>query len=72
VKVTQRVSPAVPVRVVQAALQQLEDTFSLPVAAPADAHSVNDVRRGGIDVAVPAEAQRRAARLAPVSSRRTR
>ena len=52
VKVTQRVSPAVPVRVVQAALQQLEGTFSLPVAAPADALSVNGVRRGGIDVAV--------------------
>jgi alpha-2-macroglobulin len=51
-KVTQLVSPAVPVRVLQATLQQLEVNFSLPVAAPADALPEAGVKRGGIVVAV--------------------
>ena len=64
IKLTQLVSPAVPVRVLQATLQQLDGTFALPVAAPADA--LPDVlpdasskagvklaiKRGGIEVAV--------------------
>ncbi len=36
-KVTQLVAAAVPVRVLQATLAQLEGTFTMPVAAPADA-----------------------------------
>ncbi|MDP3822178.1 MAG: MG2 domain-containing protein [Burkholderiales bacterium] len=51
-KITQLVSPAVPVRVMQATLQQLEGSFTLPVAAPADALPDTGVKRGGINVAV--------------------
>ena len=51
-KITQLVSPAVPVRVMQATLQQLEGGFSLPVAAPADALPEAGVKRGGIVVGV--------------------
>ena len=51
-KLTQLVSPAVPVRVLQATLQQLEGNFSLPVAAPADALPESGVKRGGIVVGV--------------------
>ena len=55
-KVTQLVSPAVPVRVLQATLQQLEGTLTLPIAAPADALPETGVeggrRRGGIVIAV--------------------
>ena len=51
-KITQLVSPAVPVRVMQATLQQLEGNFSLPVAAPADALPETGVKRGGIVVGV--------------------
>ncbi|HKX44998.1 MAG TPA: MG2 domain-containing protein, partial [Burkholderiaceae bacterium] len=39
-KVTQLVSPAVPVRVMQATLQQLDGPVTLPVAAPADALAI--------------------------------
>jgi uncharacterized protein YfaS (alpha-2-macroglobulin family) len=60
VKLTQLVSPAVPVRVLQATLQQLDGTFSLPVSAPADAlpdalpgsSAKAGIKRGGIEVAV--------------------
>ncbi|MEO8807881.1 MAG: alpha-2-macroglobulin family protein, partial [Burkholderiaceae bacterium] len=51
-KLTQLVSPAVPVRVMQASLQQLEGSFTLPVAAPADALPETGVKRGGIVVGV--------------------
>jgi uncharacterized protein YfaS (alpha-2-macroglobulin family) len=51
-KITQLVSPAVPVRVLQATLQQLEGSFTLPVAAPADALPESGVKRGGIVVGV--------------------
>ncbi|HEY4957607.1 MAG TPA: MG2 domain-containing protein, partial [Caldimonas sp.] len=51
-KVTQLVAAAVPVRVQQATLAQLDGTFTLPVAAPADALPESGTKRGGIDVAV--------------------
>ena len=51
-KVTQLVKEAVPVRVLQATLQQLDGAFSLAVAPPADAMPLQDVRRGGLNVAV--------------------
>jgi uncharacterized protein YfaS (alpha-2-macroglobulin family) len=35
-KLTQKIDPAVPLRVLQASLQQLDGTWSLPVAPPAD------------------------------------
>ena len=52
IKVTQRVAPAVPVRVLQATLQQLEGTLTLPIAAPADALPETGAKRGGILIAV--------------------
>lgn len=52
VKVTQLVSPAVPVRVLQATLQQLDGPVSLPVTAPADALPESGIKRGGLNVAV--------------------
>ncbi|MES1163658.1 MAG: alpha-2-macroglobulin, partial [Rhizobacter sp.] len=52
IKVTQLVSPAVPVRVLQATLQQLEGTLTLPIAAPADALPETGTKRGGIQIAV--------------------
>jgi alpha-2-macroglobulin len=51
-KVTQLVAAAVPVRVVQATLAQLEGTFTLPIAAPADALPESGIKRGGLNVAV--------------------
>ncbi|MBC7993316.1 MAG: alpha-2-macroglobulin [Rhizobacter sp.] len=51
VKITQLVSPAVPVRVLQATLQQLDGPFTLPIAAPADALPESGIKRGGIVVA---------------------
>lgn len=51
-KVTQLVTAAVPVRVLQATLQQLDGPFSLPVAAPADALPESGVKRGGLAVGV--------------------
>ncbi len=51
-KLTQLVSPAVPVRVLQATLQQLEGTLTLPIAAPSDALPEVGVKRGGINVSV--------------------
>ncbi len=55
VKVTQLISAAVPVRVMQATLQQLDGSMLLPVAAPADAllaDGAGSVKRGGISVSV--------------------
>ncbi|MES3013228.1 MAG: MG2 domain-containing protein, partial [Pseudomonadota bacterium] len=52
IKVTQLVAPAVPVRVLQATLQQLEGTLTLPIAAPADALPETGTKRGGILIAV--------------------
>ena len=55
-KLTQLVSPAVPVRVLQATLQQLDGPLTLPVAAPADALPETGAdgarKRGGINVSV--------------------
>ncbi len=54
-KVTQLVSPAVPVRVWQATLQQLDGPVALPVAAPADSLAMagnSGVKRGGLAVGV--------------------
>ena len=48
----QTVSPAVPVRVLQATLQQLDGSYSVPIAAPADALPETGVKRGGIAVAL--------------------
>jgi uncharacterized protein YfaS (alpha-2-macroglobulin family) len=52
VKVTQLVSPAVPVRVLQATLQQLDGPVTVPVAPPADALPESGLKRGGLNVAV--------------------
>ncbi|KNZ33312.1 MAG: hypothetical protein AD742_06870 [Methylibium sp. NZG] len=55
VRLTQLVSSAVPVRVMQATLQQLDGSVMLPVAAPADALSAGGagtVKRGGVHVAL--------------------
>src|SRR6185295_9233023 len=52
IKLTQLVSAAVPVRVLQATLAQLDGSFTLPVAAPADALPETGVKRGGLLVAV--------------------
>jgi uncharacterized protein YfaS (alpha-2-macroglobulin family) len=54
-KLTQLVSPAVPVRVLQATLQQLDGPLTLPIAAPADALPETGVKRGGINVSVQAK-----------------
>ena len=51
-KVTQLVAAAVPVRVLQATLAQVDGSFSLPVAAPADALPASGVKRGGLAVAL--------------------
>lgn len=51
-KFTQLVTAAVPVRVLQATLQQLDGPFSLPVAAPADALPETGAKRGGLAVGV--------------------
>lgn len=51
-KVTQLVSAAVPVRVLQATLSQLDGPFTLPVAAPADALPQAGAKRGGLNVGV--------------------
>ncbi len=52
IKLTQLVSAAVPVRVLQATIAQLDGPFSLPVAAPADALPAAGVKRGGLNVSV--------------------
>lgn len=50
VRITQDVKPAVPLRVTQATLSQLEGSTSLPVEAPRDALPEDGAKRGGIDV----------------------
>ena len=52
IKVTQTVASAVPLRVLQATLSQLDHSFSVPVAAPAAALPESGTKRGGIDVGV--------------------
>jgi hypothetical protein len=49
-KLTQLVAAAVPLRVLQATLQQLDGRISLPVAAPADALPAAGPKRGGLVV----------------------
>lgn len=51
-KVTQLVAPAVPVRVLQATLQQLDGSASMPVATPVGAIATGGVTRGGVSVGV--------------------
>ena len=51
-KVTQRVTSAVPVRVLQATLSQLDGPFTVPVTAPADALPATGIKRGGVNVGV--------------------
>ncbi|WP_179400714.1 MG2 domain-containing protein [Burkholderia guangdongensis] len=52
-KVAQRVTAAIPVTVQQATLTQVDGTFSLPVAAPADASATQaGALRGGIAVSM--------------------
>jgi uncharacterized protein YfaS (alpha-2-macroglobulin family) len=51
-KVTQRVVAAVPIQVLQATLQQLEGSYSLPIAPPADALPDSGIKRGGLNVGV--------------------
>lgn len=51
-KVTQLVTASVPIRVLQATLQQLDGPFTLPIAAPADALPESGVKRGGVNVTV--------------------
>lgn len=49
-KLTQLVTSAVPLRVLQATLQQLDGIATLPVAAPADALPASGPKRGGLVV----------------------
>ena len=51
-KLTQTIGAAVPTRVLQATLQQLDGSTSMPVAAPADALPASGAKRGGLTVAV--------------------
>ncbi|NUZ07956.1 alpha-2-macroglobulin family protein [Piscinibacter koreensis] len=51
-KVTQLVAAAVPLRVLQATIAQLDGRLTLPVAAPVDALPATGTKRGGVDVAV--------------------
>ena len=52
IKMTQLVAAAVPMRVLQATIAQLDGRFALPIAPPADALPESGVKRGGVDVAV--------------------
>lgn len=49
-KAVQQVQPAVPLRVLQATLRQIDGPLSLPVSAPADALPPQGVKRGGIQL----------------------
>lgn len=49
-RTTQAVQPAVPLRVLQATLRQLDGPVSIPVAAPADALPPQGVKKGGLVV----------------------
>jgi uncharacterized protein YfaS (alpha-2-macroglobulin family) len=50
IKLTQAVVPAVPVRVLQASLSQLEGRISVPIAAPVDALPASGVKQGGLNI----------------------
>ncbi|MDM4766874.1 MG2 domain-containing protein [Pelomonas sp. SE-A7] len=50
IKLSQLVQTAVPVRVLQNTLQQLDAPLSIPVAAPADALASNGIKRGGLQI----------------------
>jgi uncharacterized protein YfaS (alpha-2-macroglobulin family) len=52
IKVTQLVASAVPLRVLQATIAQLDGAFALPIAVPSDALPEVGVKRGGLNVAV--------------------
>ena len=54
VRINQRVEAAVPVRVLQASLQQLDGTLTLPVAAPPEALALGGVKRGGLAITAQA------------------
>jgi uncharacterized protein YfaS (alpha-2-macroglobulin family) len=49
-RATQAVQPAVPVRVLQATLRQLDVPVSIPVAVPGDAVPAQGVKRGGLQI----------------------
>lgn len=51
-KLGQQIAPAVPLRVQQATLLQLDGAHEMPVAAPADALRDGDVIRGGLRVSL--------------------
>jgi hypothetical protein len=51
-KVSQRIVPAVPLTVQQAALVQLDGPYTLDVAPPADALPASGARRGGLQLAL--------------------
>ncbi|MEI8157541.1 MAG: MG2 domain-containing protein, partial [Burkholderiales bacterium] len=51
-KARQRIIPAVPLTVQQAALGQIDGTFSMDVNPPADAISANGVLRGGLKMSL--------------------
>jgi uncharacterized protein YfaS (alpha-2-macroglobulin family) len=55
-KISEKVVEAIPVRVLQATLQQLDGSVTIPIAAPQDAlRDGNGVPRGGIDVGLRAK-----------------
>jgi uncharacterized protein YfaS (alpha-2-macroglobulin family) len=55
-KVGEKIVQAVPVRVLQATLQQLDHTLTVPIAAPLDAiKDANGVPRGSIEIAAKAK-----------------
>ncbi len=54
-KLLQLVSAAVPIRVMQATLVQLDGRYTLPVAAPVDALPEAGIKRGGLNVGVQAK-----------------
>ncbi|UXH79752.1 alpha-2-macroglobulin family protein [Roseateles amylovorans] len=49
-RTTQQVEPAVPLRVMQATLKQLDGPMSLPVAPPSDALPAQGAKRGGLQI----------------------
>ncbi|WP_158218982.1 Ig-like domain-containing alpha-2-macroglobulin family protein [Roseateles aquatilis] len=49
-RMTQAVEPAVPLRVLQATLRQLDAPLSIPVAPPVDALPTSGVKRGGLQI----------------------
>ncbi|MDT8998766.1 MG2 domain-containing protein [Paucibacter sp. APW11] len=50
-RISQLVQPALPLRVQQSTLQQLDGALSLPVAAPAEALPAEGIKRGGLQLA---------------------